>query len=449
LVKEVAQMELIYIISPIVGAVIGYLTNWIAIKMLFRPLKKIYIGPIALPFTPGLIPKERQRIARSIADAVGQNLLSPDLLASEAVSEDKLHLIEGFLDKKLIDLKTSDKTLGDVLELLGVTDTGLDRVIAVLVQKVTAKEFADQYIDDLTSWVKGLGTKLGESEAVTGTIASAVTNSIAREDRSLKEVLPGEVLEKVPSWTDSISQSILKSIEDYLEKPSAEELFKKHIDGFLAKGPLRNLLGMLLDTSLISRQLVGTVLQLVKDPETKLQVFSAVESGINELLEKKPQEVLAAFGEGEVDKAVSSGLKLLFSERTVDTFCRREYLEKLITSPEIGEKIAVALKRAATKAKGMRIQSIYRLYGDGNWQELKKKVLSVYKKKAPDLLVRVFSEFNLTKIIEDKINTFDLLELENLIFGISKRELGAITWLGGLLGFLMGLLTPLINALLL
>ncbi|HOJ45798.1 MAG TPA: DUF445 family protein, partial [Bacillota bacterium] len=104
-------MELIYIISPIVGAVIGYLTNWIAIKMLFRPLKKIYIGPIALPFTPGLIPKERQRIARSIADAVGQNLLSPDLLASEAVSEDKLHLIEGFLDKKLIDLKTSDKTL--------------------------------------------------------------------------------------------------------------------------------------------------------------------------------------------------------------------------------------------------------------------------------------------------------------------------------------------------
>ncbi|HOL13985.1 MAG TPA: DUF445 family protein, partial [Bacillota bacterium] len=174
-----------------------------------------------------------------------------------------------------------------------------------------------------------------------------------------------------------------------------------------------------------------------------------VESGINELLEKKPQEMLAAFGEGEVDKAVSSGLKLLFSERTVDAFCRREYLEKLITSPEIGEKIAVALKRAATKAKGMRIQSIYRLYGDGNWQELKKKVLSVYKKKAPDLLVRVFSEFNLTKIIEDKINTFDLLELENLIFGISKRELGAITWLGGLLGFLMGLLTPLINALLL
>ncbi len=50
-------MNSIYIISPIVGAIIGYFTNWVAIKMLFRPYKKLKIGPIPIPFTPGLIPK--------------------------------------------------------------------------------------------------------------------------------------------------------------------------------------------------------------------------------------------------------------------------------------------------------------------------------------------------------------------------------------------------------
>ena len=30
-----------YIVTPIIGAIIGYVTNWIAVKMLFRPRKEV------------------------------------------------------------------------------------------------------------------------------------------------------------------------------------------------------------------------------------------------------------------------------------------------------------------------------------------------------------------------------------------------------------------------
>ena len=52
--------------SILMGAVIGYGTNTLAVGMLFRPFKPIYIGKWKLPFTPGLIPKEQARIADSL-----------------------------------------------------------------------------------------------------------------------------------------------------------------------------------------------------------------------------------------------------------------------------------------------------------------------------------------------------------------------------------------------
>ena len=71
------------IIPIIVGAIIGYFTNWLAIKMLFRPHYEKRIFGYKLPFTPGLIPKERYRIAKSIGETVGVYLLSPDTIIEE------------------------------------------------------------------------------------------------------------------------------------------------------------------------------------------------------------------------------------------------------------------------------------------------------------------------------------------------------------------------------
>lgn len=66
---------------PVVGALIGWSTNWIAVRLLFRPYR-----PVGLRGTPlviqGLIPKRRQDLARTIGQVVEEELLSiDDLLA--------------------------------------------------------------------------------------------------------------------------------------------------------------------------------------------------------------------------------------------------------------------------------------------------------------------------------------------------------------------------------
>ena len=82
-------MDLIKIAATIaVGAIIGYFTNYIAIKMLFRPRKPIYVFNKQLPFTPGMIPKNQERIAKAVGTAVGENLLQKEDLLQKLKGEE-------------------------------------------------------------------------------------------------------------------------------------------------------------------------------------------------------------------------------------------------------------------------------------------------------------------------------------------------------------------------
>ncbi len=105
--KRVIQMSLLNLfLTPLVGAVIGYFTNWLAIKMLFRPHEAKYLGKFKLPFTPGLIPKERVRLTKKIAQTVETHILTPEVLSGELASLSKW--------------KLPDITVGEILTQLGV-----------------------------------------------------------------------------------------------------------------------------------------------------------------------------------------------------------------------------------------------------------------------------------------------------------------------------------------
>lgn len=108
-----------YIIPPLVGALIGYITNWIAVKMLFRPLNPLYFGKFKLPFTPGLIPKNKKRLAKSISLAINNNLLTTSDLTEKLLSADVKFAIE----EKVTTFTKSEKTLRENIENIVGTDT--------------------------------------------------------------------------------------------------------------------------------------------------------------------------------------------------------------------------------------------------------------------------------------------------------------------------------------
>ncbi len=72
-------MEYRILLFPFIGAAIGWFTNYIAVKMLFRPYKPINI--LGYKFQ-GLIPKRRKEIAKSIAKTIERELLSASDLTS-------------------------------------------------------------------------------------------------------------------------------------------------------------------------------------------------------------------------------------------------------------------------------------------------------------------------------------------------------------------------------
>jgi len=82
-----------------VGALIGWLTNVIAIKLLFRPIKPI--GIKGSPFViQGLIPKRKAEIAKSIGDVISEELVSMEVIVDQIIEDmDKKQIVEIIKEK--------------------------------------------------------------------------------------------------------------------------------------------------------------------------------------------------------------------------------------------------------------------------------------------------------------------------------------------------------------
>ena len=131
-----------YFIGPAVGAVIGYITNDIAIRMLFRPHQAKYIMGIHVPFTPGIIPKEKARIAGAIGKAVSENLMNREVLEKSLLSDDMLEKIGNAIDEFVATQSGNDETIEQFAShYLSAEDIAAMRndVTSGIVKMVTAK----------------------------------------------------------------------------------------------------------------------------------------------------------------------------------------------------------------------------------------------------------------------------------------------------------------------
>ncbi len=72
-------MDLKILLPPLVGAIIGWFTNYVAIKLLFRPHNPVQFLGVKVQ---GLIPKRRRQIAQSMAETIEKELFSSKDLAS-------------------------------------------------------------------------------------------------------------------------------------------------------------------------------------------------------------------------------------------------------------------------------------------------------------------------------------------------------------------------------
>lgn len=169
-----------------IGAMIGWITNYIAIKMLFRPYKEMNFLFFKIQ---GLIPKRRSEIAISIADTV---------------------------QKELISLKdiTNSLNADELEEKMG---TVIDKILEEKLESEITKKFpmlamflSDEIINKIKSMIK---TSILENKE---TIINMFTNYL-EEKVDFKKIIIENVeafsLEKLEEITYSLAKKELKHIE--------------------------------------------------------------------------------------------------------------------------------------------------------------------------------------------------------------------------------------------
>jgi len=121
-----------WIILPVAGALIGWVTNFIAIRMLFRPKKPVRLfGRFVFQ---GVLPRRQAELARVVGETVERDLLPVDELVDSldfsGYQEDVIEAVVGHVGRRL------DENLPDLLP------ANVKRMISGYARKVVGKEAA-------------------------------------------------------------------------------------------------------------------------------------------------------------------------------------------------------------------------------------------------------------------------------------------------------------------
>lgn len=143
-------METTYFVAPLLGGLIGYITNDIAIRMLFRPHKAKYLFGIHIPFTPGIIPKEKGRIAEAIGGVISENLMNNEVLEKYLLSDEMIgkvrSAVEGFISTQQQNQESVARFLGHYL-----SKDEIDSIAQNINQSITEQTYeklADSSVGD-------------------------------------------------------------------------------------------------------------------------------------------------------------------------------------------------------------------------------------------------------------------------------------------------------------
>lgn len=206
----------------VIGALIGGVTNHLAIKMLFRPYKPIYIWGKQLPFTPGLIPKRREELAVQLGRMVVDHLLTAEGIRSKFKEPNFKRDMVTWAQSEGMRILESDKKIIQWFEQFGVVDS--ENKIEQQLNAFIASRY----------------------EEVMGQARS----------KTLKETLPNQWLAKVDAIIPDISIYILEKGIEYFESAEGKQRLSIMINDFLENlGTLGNMVKMFLSNEAIANSI--------------------------------------------------------------------------------------------------------------------------------------------------------------------------------------------------
>ena len=227
--KEGLYMQWQIFITPLIGALIGYVTNKIAVEMLFKPVKPLYIGKFHVPFTPGIIPKEKNRLAKAIGSTVGNDLLTASSIRDTLLSEKIQNLLEEQLEVYLSALK-ADTTPLDLKLLENIDESAVDK-IGNSIKTVVTKKINDGLIDMNIGKIVAKEVLSAVEEKVQGTMialmlnSSLITQMVDEIENRVNQYVHDNGEEKIGYFVnDEFSKMIKAPVSSYLNGVNTKEI---------------------------------------------------------------------------------------------------------------------------------------------------------------------------------------------------------------------------------
>ncbi|MEH7238373.1 DUF445 domain-containing protein [Bacillus sp. JJ1562] len=369
---------LMIIFMMVVGAIIGGATNHLAIKMLFRPYKAIYIGGKRLPFTPGLIPKRRDDLAFQMGRTVVEHLLTPESLKQKLRDESFVSTIEGWAKEEVDKLLESEKNFNELAEHLGIHN--LDEVAE----------------EKLINFIELKCVKL-------------LDEMVSKE---IGYVIPEELLAKIEMKFPEVAEFITEKGIEYFESEEGKQRLKRMIDDFLStRGMLGNMVQMFLGNTSLIDKIQPEIVKFLRNPGTKELLHSLI---VKEWNKVKAWEVNRV-----VEQVGSEKILSFLKEQTLNIIPVKKYL--------------------ATPANVVLLP-----YKDQILQTIIPKGIEMVGDFVANRVEKMMKSLKLEDIVKEQVGAFPVERLEEIVLGISKRELTMITYLGALIGGIIGIFQGII-----
>ncbi len=245
-------IDIVRFVAPIaLGGIIGAFTNYIAIKMMFRPYKEKRIFGFVVPFTPGIIPKRQNDLASAIGRVVSDNLVDVDGISKMLLSDETIGKLESKIDEMFRTLQRNEDSLRTFFSNYAGeerVENLIKRVNVNLVSKIdgivsdekigqtiaaSAMSAFDERIGD---GFMGMITKNALADIVKDKITPKLANlinDVMRGDgrKMILSIVDDEINRfangSVASWTASVSDEKIESLKNdvvrlYSEKVKSE-----------------------------------------------------------------------------------------------------------------------------------------------------------------------------------------------------------------------------------
>lgn len=238
-------MDYNIIAGPVIGAIIGYCTNYIAIKMMFRPFEAKKIGKFKVPFTPGIIPRRKESMAKAIGRVVEENLLNEDTVKNALLSDEVKSQIKAKIEQEISRHREDERTIEDIIlnyvdgityieevarieeklsekvknKLLDI-DVGeifSEKVVKIIQEKMNSNfilnKFTGKVTETIKSPIKNAINKYFEEDGV-----SFINPAVKEGMKSVTGTTVGKIVQKVEKSGVDISDVVIKIYEDIINE---------------------------------------------------------------------------------------------------------------------------------------------------------------------------------------------------------------------------------------